>query len=182
MPLPIHHRMAMPIRWGRPWHGPFGASSRFHGKLTMTEAVGNGQSLLSIDRGMMSYVHNTKIRHRQLRASYSHTSGNTERIRVLDSFFSRRRQRKLHLGFRAFMHFKTKCLLEEQAALVTTYSQSAVNYVLGDSSLENDEIQKKLAVIQRRIQTPDLQLPVPRLVVTPRQRHPDRFDRRQRVT
>lgn len=172
----------MPIRWGRPWHGPFGASSRFHGHLTMSEAVTPGQSLLSIDRGMMSYVHSTKIRHRQLRASYSHSSGNTERIRVLDSFYSRRRQRKLHVGFRAFMHFKTKCLLEEQAALVSTYSQAAVNYVLGDTNLEGEEVQKKLNMIQRRVQSPELQLPVPRLVVTPRQRHPDRFDRRQRVT
>ena len=189
MPV-IYSRNALPVMHGFTWHGNFGGISRWYMRHCMSEEITAGKSLLSVDRSMMNYVHANRIRHQQLRHSYSHESPMYRRATSLREFAHRQRIRKIQNGFRAVVHHEIKRTLEEKAMLVNKYGQAAVNEALGDtvarstpnmSAAERTKVEGKINAIHRKVTVPEVQLPVPKHVVTPRQRKPARFDRRHSV-
>ena len=142
------------------------------------------KNVTAVDREMMSYVHNSQLRHKQLKFTYSHYTDSDMREHELAKELLRSRQRRYAMNLTAFMHYKTRKVLEEQADLVTKFGQAGVNAALGDGADQGtpkhgDE--QKFNTLNRKITMPEMLSPVPRHLVTARQRWNDRFDRKIRT-
>jgi hypothetical protein len=174
--VPLYHRRALSLAKGAKWHGNFGAvAHRFYGKTCMTEAVTPKRTIAAIDRDMMTYVHRLKIRHRQLRRSYSEKPPSMQRQMEKKQVHARAWTRKVHLAYKAYMQFATMRTLREQARLVTVFGQAAVNEALGDVRGERDR-QRLVSTLHRAVRQPPVVQPVRKHVVTRYQKHNDRFD------
>ena len=182
---PIYHREALPIRPNIGWKGSFGAYSRFYGRVAMCDQIeGSGRSIGRADREMMNYVHLSRERYDQLRYTYQHYSDSEYRMHQKSTELLRLRRRRLNNSFNAFIHYKIKHLLNDQLTLSTKYSQAGINAALGDNADKNIPLHpndQMFQSIHKRINRPSALLPVPKHIVTPRQRRNDRFDRRQYV-
>ena len=174
----LYHRQAL---GGKRWAGKWGGVSKFYGRTGMADAVKPNEPIGLIDRRMMSYMHNNKLRQFQMARSYQEKNYSTRRKAENGEVFRRRVHRKLQKAFIAFMQFKIKRTLEEQAKLVNAFGQTAVNTALGDPANNSEESKtKQWAVINRRVKSLPSIPTSPRHVATMKQIHPDRFDRRWR--
>jgi hypothetical protein len=130
---------------------------------------------------MMQYVHQTRHRHYQLFRSYQEKTRSTEVKLREGQFLRRRNHRRLQKAFIAFMQYKTKKVLEDQARLVNRFGQAAVNRALGDLETDSpEESSKKMEVIRRKIRTLPSIPTVPKHIATMKQIHNDRFNYRWR--
>jgi hypothetical protein len=174
--LTIYHRNAMPIQRVRAWNGNYGAHGRWNGEIGMSEEVTPRKAIGQIDREMLSYVHQHKIRHDQLVRSYHRTGQSAMRRRWLNREAKFRRHKYLSNAYKTYLQFETMKTLREQAQLVTRYGQAAVNKALGDWE-STEQRQQRAALVRRAVRTPPMQAPAPMTVVTRMQHYPDRFTR-----
>lgn len=177
----VYHRRAMGTMSYTRWSGRYGGVSRWYNRTGMTEAVKPNEPISLIDRRMMAYVHTTKVRHHQLFRSYQEKQRSTESKLREGAMLRRRWHRRLQKSFITFMQFKMKTMLEEQAALVSTFGQAAVNRALGDPAMEKPEsTQKRWDGIRRKVKALPPIMTAPKHVATMKQIHNDRFDFRWR--
>lgn len=177
--LPVYHRGALSLTKGSFWRGNFGANGRWLGLQAMSEPV-RRRSLGEIDREMLNYVHSLRERHEQMVRSFHQVTPSATRRRHEMKRWLRMRDNYLQTAFKAFVQYKTKETLREQARLVTKYSQAGVNRALGDVETARER-QHALQVVQRAVMAPVMQNPAPKNIVTRFQHHPDRFDRQYRI-
>jgi hypothetical protein len=177
--IPIYHRRAMPLVKGTFWKGNFGGVSRWYDKTLMAEPVTSRKSLATVDREMMNYVQQHRLRHQQLAMSYSRRRPTKIRKQREANVQQRRRQRKLQTAFKAYMQFQVKRTLETQAALASQYGQASVNAALGDYDTAAGK-ERLCTMIERKVRAPVSVAPVKRHQVTRVQHHNDRFDLRWR--
>jgi hypothetical protein len=130
--IPLYHRNAMPLMKGSHWFGKWGATSRFFGRVVMSEQVTPKRTIQAIDRDMLNYVQTQRLRHYQMARSYSQRTLTHERRRAEKVLWQRQWLRKVQLSYKSYMHFATMKTLEEQAKLVHKYGQASVNRALGD--------------------------------------------------
>ncbi|CCW59663.1 unnamed protein product [Phytomonas sp. EM1] len=179
----MYHRKAMGTMKYSRWRGAHGGISHFYNRTAMIEEVRNNIPVTMVDRGMMSYVHRSRLRHFQLFRSYQQKSNTTECKLREGEMLRRRWHRRIQKSFIAFMQFKTMKVLEEQAKLVNQYGQASVNAALGDpwNVTSQTDRERRYAVLHRRIKTlPSVNI-VPKHVATMKQIHNDRFNYRWRV-
>ncbi len=174
----LYHRQAL---GGKRWSGRYGAVGKFYGRTGMADEVKGTEPITLVDRKMMSCMHTNKLRHFQLARSYHEKMYSTRRKHASGEMLRRRVHRKVQKAFIAFMQFKIKQTLEEQAKLVNTFGQTAVNTALGNPAADAPERQaKQWAVINRKVKSLPTIPTSPRHIATMRQIQPDRFDRRWR--
>lgn len=177
--LPIYHRKALPLRPGGKWSGHFGAASRFHNQIAMSEPVTAKKSIGSVDRDMMNYVHRTKLRHLQLRQTYHRIKRTNQRHIEQNSFYRRKRMRSIQTALKTFFQFEIKTKLQEQAKLVNLYGQAAVNRALGES-VTSQERERRCEIVHKKVTTLPIVPAAKRHIVLQRQYHNDMFDTRLR--
>ncbi|CCW67356.1 unnamed protein product [Phytomonas sp. Hart1] len=179
----MYHRKAMGTMKYSRWRGAHGGISHFYNRTAMLEEVRNNVPVTMVDRGMMNYVHRSRLRHFQLFRSYQQKSNATECKLREGEMLRRRWHRRLQKSFISFMQFKTMKVLEEQAKLVNQYGQASVNAALGDpwNVTSQTERERRYAVLHRRIKSLPTVNTVPKHIATMKQIHNDRFDYRWRV-
>lgn len=169
------------MRYSR-WHGAHGGVSRFYNRTAMIEEVKSTMPITIVDKQMMRYVHQTKVRHYQLFRSYQQKSNSTENKLREGEMLRRRWHRKLQKSFIAFMQFKIMKTLEDQAKLVNEYGQASVNAALGDpTQLTDADRERRWTGIRRKVHALPVVQTVPKHVATMKQIHNDRFNYRWRV-
>lgn len=179
----IYHRNAMGTMPYTKWSGQYGGLSRFYNRTSMAEEVKGNEPITLIDRRMMNYVHQTKLRHFQMGRSYQEKYRTTE-VKLREGAFLRRRvHRKMQKAFIAFMQYQIKGTLEEQAKLVNAFGQAAVNRALGDPSATEtvEQRARSLEAIRRKVRALPSIPAVPKHVATMKQIHNDRFNYRWRM-
>ncbi|KEG12544.1 hypothetical protein DQ04_01631100 [Trypanosoma grayi] len=179
----MYHRKAMGTMKYSKWKGSHGGISHFYGRTPMIEEVRRNEPITLIDRRIMHYVHRSRLRHFQLFRSYQQKSNSTECKLREGEMLRRRWHRRLQKSFISFMQFKTMKVLEDQAKLVNTYGQGAVNAALGDpwNAATDAERERKCASIRRKVRALPTVNVVPKHVATMKQIHNDRFNYRWRV-
>ncbi len=174
----LYHRQAL---GGKRWAGKWGGVSKFYGRTALVDEVKSNEPVTLVDRRIMSYMHTNKLRQFQMARSYQEKTYSTRRKHAMGEMLRRRVHRKVQKAFIAFMQFKIKKTLEEQARLVNAFGQTAVNRALGDPANDSEQTKaKKWAVINRRVKVLPAIPSSPRHVATMRQIQADRFDRRWR--
>ncbi|AAZ10446.1 uncharacterized protein TEOVI_000163300 [Trypanosoma equiperdum] len=179
----MYHRKAMGTMKYSKWKGAHGGISHFYGRTPMVEEVRPNEPITLVDRRIMHYVHHSRLRHFQLFRSYQEKSNSTECKLREGEMLRRRWHRRLQKSFIAFMQFKTMKVLEDQARLVNTYGQAAVNAALGDpwNATDNVARERKSAAVRRQVRALPMVNVVPKHVATMKQIHNDRFNYRWRV-
>ena len=179
-PAPIYHRKAMGIGKNARWRGNYGAYGRWHSQQGMIEEVTAKKSVTEIDREMMRYVHQHRIRHNQLFESYHRVTNATRRKKGAVQEFRIRRTRYLQKAFIAYTQFETMKTLKEQATLVSKYGQAAVNDAVG-MPRDTEQRNQRMGLIRRAMRAPVTLNQAPVHVVTRKQHIPERFDRIYRL-
>ena len=174
---PLYSQKALPLTSRRKWWGNWGYK-RFMHRPTMTQAVGPHVNIMNVDREWMHYAMETGVRqwvmYRRVSWGASHDRAKADTI-----FYRSRRAKLLNRNFNAYMHFRIRKLLEEQANLSNKYGQAAVNQALGSelSDLKQSTEKKKWENIRFRIQKLPPSRPVTKHIITMRQIHNDRFNK-----
>lgn len=177
----IYHRRAMGTMPYTRWSGKYGGVSRWYSRTSAVEEVRPGEPISLVDRRIMQYVHRSKLRHFQLARTYQEKYRSTEVKLGEGSFLRRRWQRRVQKAFIAFMQFKIKGVLEDQARMVNQFGQSAVNRALGDPANDGEaQRSRKVDAIRRKVRSLPSIPAVARHVATMKQIHNDRFDMRWR--